>query len=271
PLPRDRRRGRTRVARDPDPAAHHHRPPLGRVAHDAADLRAARRRLPRGRLQGRLRRAARLVPQHRGQPGGPDPGQGPEDDGARPHGDAGGEAGALGDNDAGVARLRLLPGEHRPRDPRGRARTPVGLALVVLVVLATPASAAGPSREAATRAAGWEPDVAAARAYAADRRGRIAFEAIDEQGRESGLHGRWAFPMASVFKVMLLATYLDRPSVAHRSLHHSERRLLVPMIRRSDSVAATRVRDIVGPGAIGRLAHQAGMRSYRYDPVWGLS
>jgi hypothetical protein len=77
--------------------------------------------------------------------------------------------------------------------------------------------------------------------------------------------------MASVFKVMLLATYLRRPSVAHRRLHRSDRKLLVPMIRRSDSAAATRVRDIVGPRAIRRLARRAGMHRYRYNPVWGLS
>jgi beta-lactamase class A len=94
---------------------------------------------------------------------------------------------------------------------------------------------------------------------------------IDAAGRERGLRASSGFPMASVFKVMLLAAYLDRPSVAHRHLRHSERRLLVPMIRRSDSVAATRVRDIIGPGRIARLAHRAGMRSYRYNPVWGLS
>jgi beta-lactamase class A len=132
------------------------------------------------------------------------------------------------------------------------------------------ASAAGTPHGKA-HAANWEPDVAAARHYAAHRRGRIAFEVIDPDGREAGLHPAWSFPMASVFKVMLLATYLDRPSVAHRALHRSDRRLLVPMIRRSDSVAATRVRDIVGPGAVGRLAHRAGMRSYRYEPIWGLS
>jgi beta-lactamase class A len=85
------------------------------------------------------------------------------------------------------------------------------------------------------------------------------------------MHASSSFPMASVFKVMLLAAYLDRPGVAHRRLHRSERRLLVPMIRRSDSVAATRVRDLIGPGPIGRLAHRARMRRYRYNPVWGLS
>jgi hypothetical protein len=121
------------------------------------------------------------------------------------------------------------------------------------------------------RASSWAPDVAAARSYAKHRRGRISFDIIDARGRERGLRPAQTFPMASVFKVMLLATYLRQPSVAHRRLHRSERKLLVPMIRRSDSAAATRVRDIVGPGAIRRLARRAGMHRYHYNPVWGLS
>lgn len=43
------------------------------------------------------------------------------------------------------------------------------------------------------------------------------------------------------------------------------------MIRRSDSVAATVVRDMVGVRRIRRLARVAGMRDFHYNPVWGLS
>ena len=43
------------------------------------------------------------------------------------------------------------------------------------------------------------------------------------------------------------------------------------MIRRSDNVAATRVRDIVGNAAVVRLARRAGMTRFAVDPVWGLS
>ncbi len=113
--------------------------------------------------------------------------------------------------------------------------------------------------------------MSAARRFADHRRGRIAFDVIDTHGVERGLHPTRTFPMASTFKVMLLAAYLRRPSVAHRRLHHFDRRLLVPMIRRSDSNAATRVRDIVGPGAVRRLARRAGMHRFHYNPVWGLS
>jgi hypothetical protein len=71
--------------------------------------------------------------------------------------------------------------------------------------------------------------------------------------------------------VMFLAAYLRQASVRHRGLRRADRRLLDPMIRRSDSVAATRVRDIVGRNAIERVARDAGMRDFSYDQVWGLS
>jgi len=137
------------------------------------------------------------------------------------------------------------------------------------IALAGPAEAA--NQRASAPIESWTPDVASARRYAHHRRGRIAFDVIDAAGRERGFRARWTFPMASVFKVMLLSAYLDRPGVAHRALHRSERRLLVPMIRRSDSVAATRVRDIIGPGAVRALARRVGMRRFHYNPVWGLS
>ena len=43
------------------------------------------------------------------------------------------------------------------------------------------------------------------------------------------------------------------------------------MIRRSDNVTATRIRDIVGNGALVRLARRAGMTRFAVNPVWGLS
>jgi Beta-lactamase enzyme family len=77
-------------------------------------------------------------------------------------------------------------------------------------------------------------------------------------------------PAASTLKAMLLVAYLRQRGVRGRALGGADRRLLAPMVRRSDNVAATRVRDILGP----RLAHfavKAGMRRFRPHPVWGLS
>ncbi len=122
--------------------------------------------------------------------------------------------------------------------------------------------------EAAKR---WQPDVKAAKRYAKSRDGKISFAVVGLDGRMSRYNAFGAAPMMSVFKLMLLATYLRRASVAGRSLDRWEKELLGPMIRSSDSAAASRIRDIVGPGAIEELADDAGMRKYEYNPVWGLS
>ena len=119
--------------------------------------------------------------------------------------------------------------------------------------------------------AAWQPDVRAAKSYARHRAGQISFAVKGLDGRLKVFNRHDTAPAASVFKVMLLATYLRQPSVRHRPLDHADRALLGPMIRVSDSVAATRVRDIVGVPAIERLAHDAHMHAFRYASVWGLS
>lgn len=75
--------------------------------------------------------------------------------------------------------------------------------------------------------------------------------------------------MASTFKVMLLAGLLRKRG--NHPLSRRDRRLLAPMIRRSDNVAATTVRDMVGVRRIRRLARIAGMRDFQYNSIWGLS
>ena len=117
---------------------------------------------------------------------------------------------------------------------------------------------------------GWHPDVRAARAYAAHRPGRIAF-AVQTERRVWSWRGDAVFPSASVLKAMLLVAYLREPYVRSRPLRRSERALLSPMIRRSDDVAATTVRNRIGDGALVRLAHAAGMKRFRPAAIWGLS
>jgi hypothetical protein len=115
----------------------------------------------------------------------------------------------------------------------------------------------------------WHPHIAAARRYAKRRAGDIAFAVIDERGRISGFHMASTAPAASVFKVMLLVALLRERGA--RSLSSADRALLGPMIRRSDSVAATEVRNIVGRARVERVARIVGMRDFRYADVWGLS
>jgi hypothetical protein len=118
---------------------------------------------------------------------------------------------------------------------------------------------------------GWKPHIHDAAAYASHRHGIIAF-AVRTPGHLWGRHSRETFPSASVLKAMLLVAYLRRHDVRHRDLRASDRRLLSPMIRRSDNAAASAVLGIVGAGGLRRLARRAGM--HRFTPVtgvWGLS
>ncbi len=130
---------------------------------------------------------------------------------------------------------------------------------VILAALAWPGSAA---------AQRWHPDVQRAADWAAQRQGTVTFAVrTGDRLRGRGLDRR--FPSASVIKAMFLVAYLRQ--AADRDLDASDRALLAPMIRRSDNVTATRIRDIVGNGAIVRLADAAGMTRFRIASVWGLS
>jgi hypothetical protein len=133
--------------------------------------------------------------------------------------------------------------------------------LLIAAALAAPASAAaGP----------WSPDVRGAREYARDRAGEVSF-AVGVAGRTRGHRVTRAVPSASVLKAMLLVAYLRRPQVKGRALRRDDRDLLEPMVRWSDNVTATRVRDIVGDHGLRRLARRAGMRHFAPAPVWGMS
>jgi beta-lactamase class A len=116
----------------------------------------------------------------------------------------------------------------------------------------------------------FTPDVAAARAYARTRPGVVSF-AVRTEDRLWGSQVDRGFPAASVLKAMLLCAYLRQGSVRDRDLRRGERALLAPMIRWSDSDAATTIRNEVGDAALYLLGHAAGMSSFRTAPVWGLS
>ena len=97
----------------------------------------------------------------------------------------------------------------------------------------------------------------------------MAFAVIARRGKIDGFRMARTAPAASVFKAMLMVAYLR---MRHdRRLTGADRLLLGPMIRRSDSIAATLVRDAVGQARVERLARRARMRDFRYHPVWGLS
>jgi len=116
----------------------------------------------------------------------------------------------------------------------------------------------------------WTPHVARAARWAKTRQCSVTF-AVRTEDHLWGRGVDTQVPSASVFKAMLLATYLRRSSVRHRDLTDADRSLLRPMIRRSDNTAATRVRDIVGNPAVVRLARRAGMTRFAIADVWGMS
>jgi hypothetical protein len=135
-------------------------------------------------------------------------------------------------------------------------------AAVLLAGLLWPAGAAAAER--------WEPDVAGAAAWASARQGSVTF-AVRTQDRLVGRGLDRQVPSASVIKAMLMVAYLRQAAVRDRPLDATDEALLAPMIRRSDNIAATRVRDIVGNAAIVRLARRAGMTRFVIHPRWGLS
>ena len=128
---------------------------------------------------------------------------------------------------------------------------------MLLAALASPASAQG-----------WEPDVAGAAAWAEQRSGTVTF-AVRTRDRLYGSGLDQQFPTASVLKAMLMTAYLRR--IPDRPLDRGDRALLRPMIRRSDNVTATHIRNLVGNAALVRLARRAGMTHFAVNPVWGLS
>jgi beta-lactamase class A len=136
---------------------------------------------------------------------------------------------------------------------------------VLVLSLQTPASA---QQQVATT---WSPDIRAAARFASQRQGEVRFAVIDEAGKMHGRAASVAAPMASVFKVMLLVTYLRQATVRNRGLRDVDRDLLAPMIRRSDNATASRIKNMVGAEALYRLARDAGMRDFQLQDPWGLS
>ncbi len=121
------------------------------------------------------------------------------------------------------------------------------------------------------RALPWQPHVRAAIAYARTRAGTVSF-AVRTERRQWGWRVTRTVPSASVLKAMLLVAYLDDRRVRGRPLRASDRRLIDPMIERSDNTAATQVLAFVGPAEVNAVARDAGMRRFTLDPVvWGLS
>jgi len=137
--------------------------------------------------------------------------------------------------------------------------------LVTAIVLTVAAGLTAPAQASPER---WRPGLEAAREYAASRTGTISF-ALRTRHRLYRSDAYRVYRSASVVKAMLLVAYLNHPSVRGRELDGGDLALLDPMIRRSDNVAASRVRDFVGNGALEHLADRVGMGRFASAPSWG--
>jgi Beta-lactamase enzyme family len=138
-----------------------------------------------------------------------------------------------------------------------------GIAVTLATLLA--ALAASPALAKPDR---WRPGLEAAREYAAARTGTISF-AVRTRHRLYRSDAYRVYCSASVVKAMLMVAYLNHESVRGRALGAADRALLDPMVRWSDNVAASRVRDFVGNAALERLADRVGMGRFAAMPSWG--
>jgi hypothetical protein len=139
-----------------------------------------------------------------------------------------------------------------------------------LIAALVVAALAGAPEQPAVHQEPWRPDVKAAAGFADDRAGDVAFAVrVGDRVRGRGLDRQ--FRSASVIKAMFMVAYLRQSSVRSRALDSGDRALLEPMIRRSDNDTATAIRNLLGNGAVERLARRAGMTRFVADPVWGYS
>jgi hypothetical protein len=115
----------------------------------------------------------------------------------------------------------------------------------------------------------------AAAKYLATRAGPIGVAVVvPSQGRVYMANGNKLFPMASLAKVAIMVTVLDRAIREGRDLTAWELALLEPMITVSDNDAATALWDDVGgAGAVGTYLRSLGLTAIRPNAqgYWGDS
>jgi hypothetical protein len=115
----------------------------------------------------------------------------------------------------------------------------------------------------------------AAAKYLATRAGPIGVAVVvPSQGRVYTTNGNKLFPMASVAKVAIMVTVLDRAIRESRDLTAWELALLEPMITVSDNAAATALwADVGGTEAVGTYLRSLGLTAIRPNAqgYWGDS
>jgi beta-lactamase class A len=114
-------------------------------------------------------------------------------------------------------------------------------------------------------------NIKAAKHWAKDRAGHVGFAIYDDCRRTVGWHEGETFASASVVKAMMLVAYLRKGNVPHRGLHRSEKRVLRPMIEKSDNDAANKIYVAVGAEGLNELAHDAHLKHFHTQPLWGAT
>jgi hypothetical protein len=143
--------------------------------------------------------------------------------------------------------------------------------LVALFAVTQPASVAAATQKPPPVFDTWRPHVQDAAAWAARRRGEVAF-AVRAGTHAGGRRESRRFQSASLLKPMLMVARLRSLRVRDRPLRRDERLLLTRMITRSDDPAANRLIGVVGARGLRRLAARAGMRSFvPVTGIWGRS
>jgi beta-lactamase class A len=114
-------------------------------------------------------------------------------------------------------------------------------------------------------------NIKAAKHWAKDRAGHVGFAFYDDCRRTVGWHEGETFASASVVKAMMLVAYLRKGDVDDRDLRHAEKRVLRPMIEKSDNDAANRIYVAVGAHGLEELARDAHLKHFHTEPVWGAT
>jgi hypothetical protein len=128
-----------------------------------------------------------------------------------------------------------------------------------------------PAAEAYYRPLSWSERKAAAVEFVESRAGIESFAFVDQSGKLRGYRPWRIVRSASLLKPMLMVAYLNLASVRERSLTDRDRRLLAPMIRRSDDATAEIVLEAVGSAGLYRVARRARMVHFRVAARWGWS
>jgi hypothetical protein len=137
-----------------------------------------------------------------------------------------------------------------------------------VIGIAAPIRAPGPMARAAAPLTSTTA-IRRARRYARTRQGQVAFAVLDQGGRPRGLGRTTQFASASVSKAMLMVAVMRR--AGGRRLTETERRLLPPMITRSDNDAASAIYAQVGGDGLRAVARAARMRKFVEVGHWAAA